>query len=123
MCQTPFCSCAGPFIEQDGSYFPPAFVQTYVMVVALLLSVICPSIAFSYLVWSNRAGLAICTLGVYLLETAAQLISETAFVRKGLQCYSTAFMCNVSGKGYLGCERAPSRETYVTVWFRKHAVL
>lgn len=61
------------------------------MVVALLFSVICPSIAFSYLVWSNRAGLAVCTLGVYLLETAAQLISETAFVRQGLKCYFAVY--------------------------------
>ena len=37
-----------------------------------------------YLLWRFEIVLGVCTVGVYLLEVAAQLISETFYVRKGL---------------------------------------
>lgn len=80
----PSNTCTGPFKEQDGSYFPPAYVQPYVMTAALLFGVVTPTIVLGNLLWRHEIILGVCTLGVYLLEVAAQLISETVYVRKGV---------------------------------------
>ena len=54
------------------------------MAAALLLGVIVPTTVLGYLLWRHEIVLGVCTLGVYLLAVAAQLMSETAYVRKGL---------------------------------------
>lgn len=54
------------------------------MTAALLFGVITPTVVLGHLLWRHEVVLGVCTVGVYLLEVAAQLISETAFVRKGM---------------------------------------
>lgn len=54
------------------------------MTAALLFGVITPTIVLGYLLWRSEMVLGVCTVGLYLLEVAAQLISETLYVRKGL---------------------------------------
>ena len=54
------------------------------MTAALLFGVVTPTFVLGYLLWRHEIVLGVCTMGVYLLEVAAQLMSETAYVRKGL---------------------------------------
>ena len=54
------------------------------MTAAVLFGVVTPIIVLGYLLWRFEIVLGVCTVGVYLLEVAAQLISETLYVRKGL---------------------------------------
>ncbi|KAL3161791.1 hypothetical protein ABBQ38_008883 [Trebouxia sp. C0009 RCD-2024] len=73
----------GPFKELDGSLFPPSYFKTYVASTPLALGIILPVIALVYMLWQHDTELAICTLGVYLVEVAAQLISERVYIQKG----------------------------------------
>lgn len=54
------------------------------MTAALLFGVVTPTFVLGYLLWRHEIVLGVCTMGVYLLEVAAQLMSEKAYVRKGL---------------------------------------
>jgi hypothetical protein len=72
---------SGPFVEQDGTRSPPSFFQTYVVLVPLLLGIIAPTAGLGLLVWQDDAYLGASTLGVYLVEVAAQLISEGVYLK------------------------------------------
>ena len=72
---------AGPFVEQDGTRSPPSFFQAYVVLVPLLLGIIAPTAGLGLLIWQDDAYLGASTLGVYLLEVAAQLISEEVHLK------------------------------------------
>ena len=74
---------AGPFKELDGSLVPPAYFKAYVASTPLLLSVIAPAAAFAYLLWQHELHQGVSTLGVYLIELVAQLISESVYVKQG----------------------------------------
>ena len=71
----------GPFVELDGTRSPPSFFVAYVATVPLLLGIIVPTAGFGYLVWQNNTYLAASTLGLYLLEVVAQLVSEGVFLK------------------------------------------
>lgn len=72
---------SGPFVEQGGTRSPPSFFQTYVVLVPLLLGIIAPTAGLGLLVWQDDAYLGASTLGVYLVEVAAQLISEGVYLK------------------------------------------
>lgn len=72
----------GPFKELDGSLFPPSYFKTYVASTPLALGIIMPVVALAYMLWQHDTELAISTLGVYLVEVAAQLISERVYIQK-----------------------------------------
>lgn len=71
----------GPFVELDGTRTPPSFFSAYVVVVPLLLGIIAPAAGLGMLVWQNDAYLGACTLGLYLVEVAAQLVSEDVYLK------------------------------------------
>lgn len=72
---------SGPFVEQDGTRSPPSFFQAYVVLVPLLLGIIAPTAGLGLLIWQDNAYLGASTLGVYLVEVAAQLISEGVYLK------------------------------------------
>lgn len=71
----------GPFVELDGTRTPPSFFSVYVVVIPLLLGIIAPTAGLGMLVWQNDAYLGACTLGLYLVEVAAQLVSEDVYLK------------------------------------------
>ena len=73
---------SGPFIEKDGKSYPPSFFKIYVTSTPLSLGIFVPVAGFTILIWQGQAYLAACTLGVYLLEVAAQLISEGQYIKQ-----------------------------------------
>lgn len=76
-----FLYVSGPFVEQDGTRSPPSFFQAYVVLVPLLLGIIAPTAGLGLLMWQDDAYLGASTLGVYLVEVAAQLISEEVYLK------------------------------------------
>lgn len=77
----PVLYVSGPFVEQDGTRSPPSFFQAYVVLVPLLLGIIAPTAGLGLLIWQDDAYLGASTLGVYLAEVAAQLISEGVYLK------------------------------------------
>ena len=77
----PVLYVSGPFVEQDGTRTPPSFFTAYVVLVPLLLGIIAPTAGLGLLVWQDDAYLGASTLGVYLVEVAAQLISEGVYLK------------------------------------------
>ena len=75
---------AGPFVEADGSRRPPSFFKAYVISLPVTAGILLPAAGFLYLILQGRSYLATATLGVYLLELAAQLVSEQAFIKQGV---------------------------------------
>ena len=71
----------GPFVELDGTRTPPSFFSAYVVLIPLLLGIIAPTAGLGMLVWQNEAYLGACTLGLYLVEVAAQLVSEDVYLK------------------------------------------
>ncbi len=76
-----FLYVSGPFVEHDGTRSPPSFFQAYVVLVPLLLGIIAPTAGLGLLMWQDDAYLGASTLGVYLVEVAAQLISEEVYLK------------------------------------------
>ena len=76
-------STAGPFKELDGSLFPPSYINAYVASLPLTFGIIVPVVALVYMLWQRDTNLALCTLGAYLLEVMAQLVSEAVYVKQG----------------------------------------
>ena len=74
---------AGPFKEVDGSTLPPSYFQAYVTSMPLTFGIIIPVVALVYMVWQHDNDLAICTLGAYLVEVVAQLVSEGVYIKQG----------------------------------------
>lgn len=74
------CCLAGPFVEADGTRSPPSFFTAYVVTIPLLLGIVTPTIGLGYLVQHEDTHLGLCTLGVYLVEVVAQLLSEGVFL-------------------------------------------
>ena len=75
------CCVTGAFVEQDGERSPPAFFQTYVAVLPVLLGVLVPAAGLTLIVKQGNGYLGACTLGLYLLELAAQLVSEGVYIK------------------------------------------
>lgn len=80
---------AGPFQELDGSSFPPAYFKTYVTSLPLTFGIIAPVLALVYMLWQRDTNLAVCTLGAYLVEVVAQLVSEGVYIKQGIRAAST----------------------------------
>ena len=93
----------GPFVELDGTRSPPSFFVAYVATVPLLLGIIVPTAGFGYLVWQNNTYLAASTLGLYLLEVVAQLVSEGVFLK-------TSKLLSVI------CSAGPSRTCFTSMY-------
>ena len=74
---------AGPFKELDGSSFPPAYFKAYVTSLPLTFGIVIPVVALVYMLWERDTALAVCTLGAYLLEVVAQLVSEGSYIKQG----------------------------------------
>ena len=74
---------AGPFKELDGSSFPPSYFKAYVTSLPLTCGIVIPVFALVYMLWQHDTDLAVCTLGTYLLEVVAQLVSEGVYIKQG----------------------------------------
>lgn len=53
--------------------------------------------AFAYLLWQHDTELAVCTLGAYLVELVAQLVSESVYIKQG-RTAACMLHCSKSGK-------------------------
>lgn len=104
---------AGPFKELDGSSFPPAYFQAYVTSLPLTFGIIVPVVALAYMFWQHDNNLAICTLGAYLGQVVAQLVSEGVYIKQGKlpvcvhvqHIYMPRHAANMTGAAELHCRK------------------
>ena len=99
----------------DGSLFPPSYFKTYVASTPLALGIVVPVIALAYMLWQHDTELATCTLGVYLAEVAAQLVSERVYIKQGKQC-SLDVHCKCLARTTLSCIKLHDCHAESVMW-------